>query len=127
MNLYEISVAHYAPKDSHESIQTYLLADNEEQVYDFINENYIYGLWDERSEEDGELDVYNNNYEVIGVETYKAKMLRFKGDLNDPDDELEDLYYGQTRFGWSLLKEGITEYKNMIDLGIFKTMDTKTN
>jgi len=127
MNLYRITVAHYSPKDSHKSIQDYLLADNEEHVYDYINHNHNYGMWDDYNEEEEESEIYDEHDKVIGTETYKEKMLRVKGDMNDPDDSLEDLYYGQTRYGWELVKEGIIDYQEMIELGVFKTMDSKSD
>lgn len=38
MNLYRINSEHYAPKDCHESIISYLLAENEDEVYDVIKD-----------------------------------------------------------------------------------------
>ncbi|MEE9459858.1 MAG: hypothetical protein V3V84_08860 [Candidatus Bathyarchaeia archaeon] len=37
--------------------------------------------------------------------------------------ELDDLYYGQTLYGWELVKEDTnTDYQEMIKLGIIKTI-----
>lgn len=37
-NLYKIKVLHGAPKDSHTSIETYLIAESDNEVYEFIDE-----------------------------------------------------------------------------------------
>jgi len=102
MNLYEIQVKHCSPKNSHISTQAYLVAKNHEQVYEWIKSeplNMINGWAD--SEEDGEtFDIYNDDFEVIGSETFKEKMIRIKGELNDEDYDYSDAYYGITLFGW---------------------------
>jgi hypothetical protein len=115
MNLYEIMMEHYAPKDSEKGIHTYLAANSDEEVYEWLKSEpilkdgrQIYLPWG-MSEEDGEeFEIYDNNYEVIGTETFKDKMIRIKGDMNDEDVELTDLYYGRTLVGWDLVKENIS-------------------
>lgn len=37
MNLYEISFKHYAPKGSREGTVCYLLAESDEEVYEWFN------------------------------------------------------------------------------------------
>jgi hypothetical protein len=115
MNLYEIMMEHYAPKDSEKGIHTYLAANSDEEVYEWIKSEQelkdgrqIFITWgmDEKDEE--EFEIYDNNYEVIGTETLKEKMIRIKGDLHDEDADFSDLYYGKTLIGWKLVKENIT-------------------
>jgi hypothetical protein len=127
MNLYEIMMEHYAPKDSEKGIHTYLAANSDEEVYEWLKSEpilkdgrQIFLTWG-MSEEDGEeFGIYDNNYEVIGTETFKDKMIRIKGDMNDEDADFSDLYYGKTFIGWSLIKEGITneEIQVLKKLGI---------
>jgi len=114
MNLYEIMMEHYAPKDSQKGIHTYLAAKSDEEVYEWIaaekktkDDRKIYNSW-KLSEEDT-YEIYNDNYDVIGEETFKERMIRLKGDMNDEDEDFSDLYYGKTIIGWELVKENITE------------------
>lgn len=100
MNLYRIDVEHYSQKDSHKSIETFVLAEDDEAVYNWIDKEKQWGIWSDRSNEDGLIDVYNNAYEVIGKETYKEKIIRLKGEINDEDADLDDLFYGRTLYGW---------------------------
>ena len=97
MNLYKIEFTHYAPKDSSSGIKEYILANNDEEVFDYINKNYTWNGWTEREDEWGN-----------ECQTYKEFVLENKGD--DEDESLfEDLYYGQTTYSWELIKENITE------------------
>jgi len=46
-------------------------------------------------------------------------MIRIKGELNDEDFTNEDAYYGNTIFGWELLKGNPeTDFAELIELGI---------
>jgi len=53
MKLYKIIVLHGSPKDSHTSTETYLVADNEESVFEWINAEKAYDAWTEEPS-DGE-------------------------------------------------------------------------
>ena len=119
MNLYKINFSHTAPKDRKEGLQTFLLADNEEQVYKFIDENFNYGSWKDADEEGDSFDIYDDNYNVIGKESFKEKIIRIKGQMHDEDYDYSDAYYGITLYGWELLKENITDdVFFMVDLGL---------
>jgi hypothetical protein len=114
MNLYEIMMEHYAPKDSEKGIHTYLVANSDEEVYEWLklekelkDGRQIFLSWSYKEDEET-FDIYDEDYNVIGVESFKEKMIRIKGDLNDEDVELTDLYYGRTLVGWYLVKENIT-------------------
>ena len=127
MNLYEVMMAHYAPKGSEQGVHTYLVADSDEAVYEWIKKEkelsdgrVIYNNW-EYCETDGKVyDVYDDNYEVIGQETFKERKIRLKGELYDDENSYGDLYYGLTLLGWKVVKENIkdSEIKVLQDTGI---------
>jgi len=125
MNLYKIIIQHFSPKDSKTAISALLLAENDEQVYEWLKseprtkEGGLYNSWADREEEGESFDIYDENYEIIGTEKFKEKMIRIKGELNDEDFQNEDAYYGNTIFGWELLKENPkTDFSELIELGI---------
>ena len=105
--LYKILVEHVAPKDSHVSVECFLLAEDDETIYNWIDKEKQFGLWSDRNEEDTPYDIHDDTYKVIGSETYKERMLRVKGDLNDEDKDYSDSYYGLTFFGWEEIAENI--------------------
>jgi hypothetical protein len=115
MILYVIMMEHYAPKDSEKGIHTYLVANSDEDVYKWLKSEkelndgrQIFLSWRDSEDEGESFEIYDNNYEVIGEETFKEKMIRIKGDINDEDADFSDLYYGKTFIGWKLIKENIT-------------------
>lgn len=123
MNLYSIDFLHASPKDAEYGMKCLLLAENNEQVYEFIKsepelpDGALYNNWEANEEE--EFDIYDDNYEIVGKETFKEKMIRLSGEINDEDYDFSDAYYGITLFGWSLLKENVTtNYAELIELGI---------
>lgn len=120
MKLYAIEFRHYSQKDSREGIATYVLADDETTIRDRIDLKYRCGGWKDK-DQDGPVNIYDDDYEIIGQETYLARMLRMRGDLNDPDHEVTDLYYGATEWGWSDGQE-ISEAlaADLVRLGIAK-------
>lgn len=125
MNLYKIEFSHTAPKDSKTGLICLLLANNDGEVYEWlktepkIGERTLYNGWAYLEEENEEFEVYNDNYDVIGKENFKQKMIRLKGQMNDDDYDYSDAYYGITLYGWLLLKENIqTDYSELKELGI---------
>lgn len=124
MNLYKIIFRHYAPKGSHSGITTYLLANNDEEVYTYID-SINYGMWSDKNADYPELNIYDDEYNVIGTESFKEKMIRIKGLIFDEDYEPSDLYYGATLYGWELIKEDVdvSYYQELIDLGIFTKLE----
>ena len=108
MNLYRINFLHAGPKDRAEGIVGYLLAENDEQVYDYINEN-ICSSWLEEEE--------------YGEGLGKERILEIHGDMYDEDFDFSDAYYGITLYGWELIKENASgDYREMIELGIISTL-----
>lgn len=80
MKLFKIKVTHYAPKDFHSSIQEYVIANNDREIFEYLAKGYAY--WDEMlgdSDEDEYWEILEN-----------------KGD----DREVYDLYYGATQYSW---------------------------
>lgn len=122
MNLYRVLFEHHSPKDAEIGIKTYLLASNNEGVYNFItNDNRVNSGWEYYQEETYTL--FDEECNVIGTETFKEKVIKAKGDMFDEElseNVLQDLYYGATVFGWELVKENITneESELLIKTGI---------
>jgi hypothetical protein len=105
--LYKINVQHVAPKDEHTSLECFLLAENDEAVYFWLDKEKRYGGWEDINDDGNEYKIYDNtdDYNVIGTETFKEKMIRIKGELNDEDRCFADAYYGLTFYGWELVEE----------------------
>jgi len=127
MNLYKIIFAHYSPKDSEEGMKCLVIANNDDEVYEFlVNEGEfpdgksIYCSWKDNEEIEYENWFDENNKS----ETFKNRMIRLKGEINDDDVELNDLYYGKTQYGWELIKEDINlkDFEHLIDLKILKVI-----
>jgi hypothetical protein len=100
---------------------TYLLANNDEQVYSFIDKEYNYECWKNNEEDtDRELiEIYDEHYNVIGTKTFKEYILEIKGEMNDESYDYSDAYYGITLYGWELLEENVSyDFTEMIKLGI---------
>lgn len=121
MNLYRIDFSHTAPKDQEKGIKGYLLAENDEQVYNYVDKTFNYECWKDKDEDDEAepIELYDEDYNVVGTETFKEKMLRIKGEMNDEDYDYCDAYYGITLYGWTLIKQDVsTDFKEMIELGV---------
>jgi hypothetical protein len=117
-NLYEIQFKHYAPRDSEQGIVTYLIAESNEEVFDWLkddpelsDERYITTPFGDYEADQESYDVYDNHYNLVSKESRKDQIMRFKGDMNDPDIALDDLFYGKTLFGWKLVKEDVSPYE----------------
>jgi len=103
MSIYKIHVEHFSQKDSHKSIEAFLVADSDEAVYDWVDKKE-YGTYTDRNDEDGLIDIYDDEYNVVGQESFKEKMLRVCGEFFDEDYEPEELYYGAKIYGWEKLE-----------------------
>ncbi len=121
MQLYSILLRHYSQKDSKTGIVTYVITDNEEKIYDYINQELIWGIWNDHHNDSlsEPIEIHDDDFNVIGTEFFKERMLRLKGEYNDPDADCSDLYYGKTHYGWSNSKEISTDEENtLVNLGI---------
>jgi len=113
MNLYVLKFKHYAPKDSIEGIVTYLIANSSENIYEWmksepeINDHYIINSYKHNENDDKIFNIYDENYNVIGTETFKERMIRLNGEMFDKDADVSDAYYGVTHYGWELIKENV--------------------
>jgi hypothetical protein len=121
MKLHKIQIRHCAPKDCKESIVSYVLANNENQILSYIDKELLFGTWSDRHVDSLEdpISITDNEGNTIGTELYKEKMLRLRGEFNDEDADYSDAYYGVTHYGWD---EGITisneEAETLIKLNI---------
>lgn len=67
MKLFKIVVRHCGPKDSHESIEAFAIANSDLQILGVLSsDDYTYGGWLDRHNEDGMLEIYDDEFEVIG-------------------------------------------------------------
>ena len=91
MNLYKIKLWHYAPKDSEEATVCLLLAEDDEQVYEWIKS-------------EPKSDQFNMwvSWADMEAEDPDFKDTVIKNQRKENDDYL-DLYYGLTEYGWELL------------------------
>jgi hypothetical protein len=120
MNLYKIVVEHFSQKDSEKAIKCFLIAGSSAQVYFYVDVNFNYGCWEDRTDDGGTSEIMDSEYNVIAVETIREKMIRLGGEYFDEDYEPEDLYYGVSVYGWELVQEDITvsEYSALVNLKI---------
>lgn len=104
MNLYKIIFDHYSPKDHESGIKCLLFAQNDEEVYDWL------GRWEDYEDDEDDPD-------------FKVRMIALKGDINDKTkDNYADAYYGNTVWGWELLREDVVveDYKEFVGFGLIK-------
>lgn len=137
MNLYKIKFSHTAPKDQKRGIECLLLAENEEQVYNWLKSDpklkntHIFTCWEDKEllkynpDEDVFVDEDGDEYEEYFTDSdgnpvdFKTKIISIKGEINDEDYDFSDAYYGITLYGWELLKENVTtDYSELIELGV---------
>ncbi|MEK4006518.1 hypothetical protein [Paenibacillus sp. FSL H3-0333] len=115
MNLYKIMFEHFAPKDSKAGIVTYLQAQSDEEVYEWLksepeagNEGKVFTSYKYKEEDRETYDIYDKDYNCVGQESFKEKMIRLHGDMFDEDADVSDAYYGVTLYGWECVKENIS-------------------
>jgi hypothetical protein len=118
MKLYRINVQHCSPKDSHTSIECFLLARDEEDVFDWIDQNRKYDNWTETNDDNYTYTIYDDDYNEIGSETFKEKIIRIKGDINDEDQDWSDAHYGLTFYGWEEVTVSEGSIEALDELGI---------
>lgn len=137
MNLYKVTFSHHGPKDSEQGIKALILAENDEQVYNWIasepntNEGSMFNSWKDREEyswneekdtfvdKDGD-EVEEGWWDEDGTpENFKERMLRLKGEIEDDSVDFSDSYYGITLLAWELIKENtLIDYSELIELGV---------
>lgn len=96
-HLYRIKFDHVAPKDHKEGTETFALADDEATIFERVDKEYNYDSW---SEDDDEHVIYDDDYQEIGTETRRERVMRLRGQIGDEDNDYSDAYYGITDWGW---------------------------
>jgi len=108
MNLYRIDFIHYSQKDSMEGTWGFLLARDDEHLFDKLthsNGPCYWGaddtetVWDDEAEEEIEANV-------------KERVLKNRGNW---DDEPQDLYYGQTNWQWECVAKDVSEHDTALE------------
>jgi hypothetical protein len=115
MNLYRIIVLHAAPKDSHTSTETYLVAESEEAVAEWINKEKCYGYWFGEDGEEPSTRYADGDYEK--EIPFREWVMLKRGDLKDPEG-WEDAYYGVTKWGWEPIAATPEDIATLLRLGI---------
>ncbi|MEK4427680.1 hypothetical protein MHB54_00320 [Paenibacillus sp. FSL M7-0802] len=127
MNLYKIMFEHFSQKDSQKGILTYLAANSDSEVYEWLkseppSEDWgnIYNNYNHKEKDNEVFDIYDNDFSIVDQESFRDRMIRLHGDMYDEEVELSDLYYGATLYGWKAVKENISfnDIKIMRDLGV---------
>lgn len=119
--LFRVLFSHTAPKDQKVGIEEYVVANSELHVYSYIDNEYIYNKW--KDNEDKTFDVYDEEYNIIGSEKFKEKIIRIKGEMNDEDYDYSDAYYGITLYGWEFVKYLTDiEFEALTNIGIVKCL-----
>jgi len=116
-HLYRIEVEHAAPKDLISAIAGYVIAENEEKLYDYLascNNRYepkclkISTGWKynyKENSDNNELYEYYDEEDNIHTENWKERMIRLKGEIGDEERDYPDAHYGVTYYGWRDLGE----------------------
>ena len=112
--LYKIKVLHGAPKDSHTSIECYLVAESEEQVAEYISEEYHSGHWFGYDGDDVEVRWDDTLENEIPFRDY---VMQNKGDLDD-EEGWEDAHYGVTKHGWEEVSIPVTDIDVLLRLKV---------
>ena len=110
MKLYELLFRHYSQKDNEEGIICYLVANSDEEIYEFIKsepkipdrtkwERSIFNSWKYKD------DKKDSSYE----EDHKTRLIECCGEMFDDYADISDLYYGLTHYGWKCVCEDISE------------------
>lgn len=117
MNLYVIKFEHYSQKDSKIGIVTYVVAENDAQVYEWIKSEpkgedwVIFNSWKYYEEDGTEYELYDGDIKCIGEESFKDHIIRVCGQMYSEHSSYDDLYYGKSYFGWDIIKENIQEHQ----------------
>ena len=106
MNLYKILFEHFSQKDSAIGIKCFLIAENDEQVYEWLKS-------DPRLGEDWITTCYEDWEDE--EEGFKDRIIACKGQIFDDDYCPTNLYYGVTAYGWELICDS-----SIIDLTVLK-------
>lgn len=98
--LHAIRFSHHAPRGREDGIKLYVIADDEEVILDRLDEREHCGCWAEATGDGETFDIYDDDYNVIGTETKRERLLRRRGEIDDECVDFSDAYYGVTCLGW---------------------------
>jgi hypothetical protein len=116
MKLFKIIVLHGAPRDSHTSVETYLIADSEDAVCEWINKTKKRGDWfEEEDDTEPRMCFEDDSYEK-GI-PFREWVVKNRGDLKD-DEGWEDAYYGVKKWGWEPIEASTDDMATLLRLGI---------
>ncbi|MCC0678242.1 MULTISPECIES: hypothetical protein [unclassified Clostridioides] len=122
MKLFKIKVTHFAPKDMHNSIQEYVVSNNDREVFEYLANGYAH--WKDIIE----------NYNEVDIDTYKEALKIYEEIYNNKGDDrgVYDLYYGATQYSWEeveLVDDSVIELmiKNELAKNIKRCRDVKKN
>lgn len=138
MNLYSIDFQHYSPKDSECGVKCLVLAETDEQVYDWLctspnirEGDRIFTDWknpletvdsvfdddaEEAAQEWESIEEDDDFYEE-SAQSFKERMISIRGEMYDEEKELNNLFYGVTLYGWTLLLEDTKfDYSELISI-----------
>lgn len=110
LKLYELNFRHYSQKDSKEGIICYLVAETDEQIYEFLKTEptipdgteYGRGIYNDWQYKD---DLEDESYD----ENHRHRLIECCGEMYDDEAEICDLYYGLTHYGWNCVCEDFRE------------------
>ena len=129
-NLYKILVQHTAPKEHFKSMVEYVIACNDEDMYNYIDNEHNYNAWEDRCEYevDGSEErrrVYDDNYTCVGTIPHKEYIISSRGEMFDEDYDYSDAFYGITLYGWELVQENINvaTLQHVINMGVIKNIE----
>lgn len=105
MKLFKVHVKHYSPKDSHTAIEGFLIRETEREVCDYVSTKLGYMDAKDLDEEIESFDDDEDGEDGDEEETRRDRLMRFHGELFDPDADVSDLYYGATQYGWEDMGE----------------------
>lgn len=121
MQIYDILMRHAGPKSQVEFVLKRVIADSEEAILARVDADLKHGAWSAKSTEDDEgdcddgvkfnadgdrlHDIYDDDFNIVGSETYLQKMLRLRGEYHDDGANYDDAYYGIEHYGWSKGRE----------------------
>lgn len=103
MNLYKVMTNHYSPKDSHRAIWAYVVAESNEQLYEWIKsepdveDGKIYTCWTDWEDDSEEYEDEDSKF--------RTQMLVSCDEESTDFADYGDLYYGKTFISWELVKE----------------------
>jgi len=113
--LFRIIVLHGAPKDTHISTEIYVVAEDEETVYNWLDKEKT--GWSEYIEECKNEGEPAEEYDGDKTIPYKDWVIKSRGDLED-ERGWEDAYYGVTKWAWEPIKATKKDMEILLKLGI---------